>query len=156
MGISRKYLCSIFEYFPETGFLYRRATGKRAGSVDTKGYRILSIRGKSYRAHRVIWALYYNQKPPKQIDHKNGVTDDNSIDNLRDATASQNGSNQKTPSNNTSGVKGVYWVEDGSKWQVRVRYLGKGYFGGHFKTVAEAEVAVKALRAKLHGEFAKD
>ena len=48
------------------------------------------IYDKPYRAHRVIWALVHGEWPEGQIDHINGVRDDNRLENLRVVTNQDN------------------------------------------------------------------
>lgn len=47
--------------------------------------------------------------PKDQLDHINGVRDDNRIENLREVTSQQNNFNRKPNSNSTSNYKGVSW-----------------------------------------------
>ena len=78
-----------------------RNCGKPAGSViaSNGGYRYLCLgkNGKSYSllAHRVIWAIHYGEFVPNGlfIDHIDGKTDNNRIDNLRLVTSKENARN---------------------------------------------------------------
>ena len=65
--------------------------GKEVGYLDkSTGYRYVEINGISYYSHRLIWFMHYGTWPKGQIDHINGIKDDNRIENLREATASEN------------------------------------------------------------------
>src|SRR5574343_1583488 len=56
--------------------------GKRAfNTINSKGYLRGSFFGKNYKAHRVVYALYYNEVP-NIINHINRNRTDNRIDNL--------------------------------------------------------------------------
>jgi HNH endonuclease len=79
---------------------------KPAGTLGFWGYRYIKQQGKRIAAHRLHWFMHYGSVPP-QIDHINGVPDDNRIDNLRALNQAGNTQNTATPRNNTSGVKGV-------------------------------------------------
>jgi len=46
---------------------------------------------------------------PVTVDHKDGVKDNNKINNLRAATALEQQRNKPPSKNNTSGYKGVCW-----------------------------------------------
>lgn len=127
--------------------------GKRFGCHDDKGYRVGIFMGTKYKEHHLVWLLHYGTLP-SQIDHINGIKDDNSINNLRLATHSQNQHNRTRSKNNTSGVKGV--VRHKNKWCVRVFKNNKAYYGGYFDELNDAESAVVQLRLKLIGEFACD
>ena len=63
--------------------------GDIAGRVNDRGYRVISVKNKRYRAHRLAWLVYYGCEPSGFIDHINQDKDDNSIKNLRIATKSQ-------------------------------------------------------------------
>jgi hypothetical protein len=96
-----------FRYDPETGLVYRikesiRSNGWKHGqglnkpiSAKTEcGYLRTRITHdkKSYEflVHRIAWLLHTGKKPVKQIDHINGIRDDNRICNLREATNQEN------------------------------------------------------------------
>lgn len=69
----------------------------------------MCLHGVSMQVHRVGWAMHYGKWPKDQIDHINMIRDDNRIENLREATASENKFNQMPQSNNSHGSKGVEW-----------------------------------------------
>lgn len=129
--------------------------GDEAGSINKNtGYKEVGFKGKLYLAHRVVWFLVKNEQPPEILDHINNDKSDNHIENLREATSSQNNSNAKIRKDNTSGVKGVTWYKQGNKWQASLRLNNKRIHLGSFTDLADAEQAVKQARHQLHGEFA--
>jgi len=80
-----------------------------ASSPESKrGYKRVSIDKKRYYLHRVLWSLRYDRDPGPNmvVDHINGDTRDNRIDNLRLCSKSQNSKNRKTWS--STGLRGVY------------------------------------------------
>lgn len=87
------------------------------------------------------------------IDHRNGNGLDCRRQNLRDATAGQNGANRRMSSANKSGIKGVFWNEPRQRWIGRVA-CGDRLWIKRFKTIEEAAAAVERARVQLHGEFA--
>jgi hypothetical protein len=91
--------------------------------------------------------------PDDEIDHKNGITDDNKWDNLREAVRAQNSKNRKLNVNNTSGLKGV--SKRGTKWRSKINIDGAQINLGTFDTAEEAHLAyIKA--ADIHyGEFSR-
>jgi len=63
---------------------------------------------KNFTIHRLL-AIHYIPNPDNLpiVDHKNQITDDNRLENLRWATRSENGRNCKMSKNNTSGFTGI-------------------------------------------------
>ena len=69
-------------------------------------------------------------------------------DHLRVATTKQNGENLGNErANNTSGVRGVYWVKSRRKWRAGIQM---SIFVGEFDSLEEAAEAVRAKRNELH------
>lgn len=69
---------------------------------------------------------------------------------LRPATNKQNQENRAgLPSNNTSGIMGVYWDKSRSRYRVKARNNGRLEYGGDFVDRADAEAAIIALRNSL-------
>lgn len=147
--LSAEFVRSLLDYDPETGvFRWRNywksvVPGRIAGRVNGKGYGSISIKGSHYASHRLAWLHYYGEWPSNQIDHINRNKVDNSIENLRVVTGSENCRNRSVPKHyHTSRVKGVCRRKDTGKWQVqicladrKIKYLGV------FNTEEEASAA---------------
>jgi len=151
--ISHSRLLELVSYDPETGVFTRIPSGKEAGRPDRSGYLLLSVAHWNYRAHRLAWFYMTKSWPEAEIDHINGICGDNRFANLRECDHKQNNHNQPLRRNNTSGVKGVSRTLNG-KWHVQVCLNYKNHSGGLFDDLADAEKAARALRERLHGEFA--
>ena len=152
-----EYVKKLFSYDKDTGKLTWKVSkgaakkGTEAGNNHTnkgKQYRYVMIDGKSYSSHRIIWLMVYGCFPKNDIDHINGNGLDNRIENLRDATTSENCRNRKIPSNNKSGIIGVSWEENVSKWRARIRHDGKLLCLGLFENLQDAEKARKNAEIK--------
>lgn len=109
------------------------------------GYSFGTIRGWAVTAHRVAWVLYYGKWPTHQIDHINGIRNDNRISNLRDVTQSENMRNRRMNAGQASGAMGVAWVEKGKRWQVVCNHK----YVGRFKDFDAAVAARKAAEIAL-------
>lgn len=151
---SQDYLNKLFRYEPETGFLTRRISrgsqapvGRILSHVDKNGYNLLSLDGSTYKTHRLIWKMVYGIDP-NQIDHINGVRDDNRIKNIRSVTRSDNGKNMKKRKDNTTGVTGVYFRKDTQLYAVSIFRNGKNNHLGYFSDIQDAIVVRKAAEKK--------
>jgi hypothetical protein len=151
--LTKDLLHTLFDY--EDGKLYWKGRcNKEAGSVGNRGYRCICINYRKYMAHRLIWIMHGND-PVEMLDHIDGDQLNNKIENLRPVTNSQNQRNQKLRKDNTSGIKGVSWLNAHKRWAGQVWHKGKLYRAGYFKDKDECAAAVRELREKLHGEFAR-
>lgn len=60
-------------------------------SSDKDGYKVVSIKKKSYRVHRLVGLAFLKRRSDAtQINHKNGIKDDNRVENLEFVTPSEN------------------------------------------------------------------
>ena len=124
--------------------------GSIAGTLLPNGYRDIHIYGKKYREHRVIWLWHHGKWPTDQIDHINGVRDDNRIENLREATRVENYQNKTVYKNNLCGKTGVYFHKQRSKWASSIQINKKRVFLGLFEDVESAYAAYVTAKANLH------
>lgn len=153
-------LRQLLQLDPETGILRWResrgsvAAGSAAGSYDDRGYLRVRVNRRFLKVHRVVFAMTHGHWPT-QVDHRNGVIDDNRPDNLRDATCEQNQRNAKVRSDNKSGVKGVSWHAGAGMWRAQCSVGGKQKTVGRYASIEAAEAAVRVFREQHHGEFAR-
>tara|TARA_R110000764_G_C10905114_1_gene371980 strand:- start:75 stop:641 length:567 start_codon:yes stop_codon:yes gene_type:complete len=117
-------------------------------SNDNKGYKCGLIFGKGYFAHRVIWAMTQNEWPAAQIDHINGVRDDNRVGNLRAVTNRENCKNRRVRSDNSSGSTGVYFYAHQGIWVATICANGKNKYLGRFLNKDDAITARKEAEVK--------
>lgn len=163
-SLSLARLRQVLDYNPDTGWLTwrvclspRGVVGSRAGCVKG-GYRRVAIDGRSYTASHLAWFHFHGVEPVAVVDHKNRFTDDNRIENLREATHSQNSMNIGPRSNNSVGLKGAqrfYNPGNRAGWRSTITVRGKRLFLGLFHTPEEAHEAYCKKAAELHGEFAR-
>lgn len=155
--LTREYLHTILSYDPATGsflWLVKKSQGTKIGSVAGKinedGYRKIKIDGKIYSAHRLAVFYVTGEWPPEQTDHENLNPDDNSWENIRNASGSQNQANKRVYKNNKLGIKGVTLHSSG-KFQATVqdRYLGL------FITKELAAAAYANAAHETFGKFAR-
>lgn len=113
----------------------------------SNGYIVITLNCIGYRAHRLAWLYVNGSFPNNQIDHINGIRDDNRIINLRDVTQAVNAKNSKIASNNTSGFKGVEWIPNRNKWRALISSKGKKInLGSHLCKIDAVAAVIKARR----------
>lgn len=158
--ITVERLKEILRYDPLTGvftYLVRRGKempGNIAGRLNGKGYRQITIEGRTYTAQRLAWLYMTGAWPAVIVDHENLNPDDNRWVNLREATYSQNVTNTKPRANNKLGIKGVVELPSG-RFQAAIRENGKQKYIGSFDTSDLASAAYQDEARRLHGEFAR-
>ncbi len=118
--------------------------GKRSG------YIVFKFNGNYITAHRFIFYCYHGVLYPI-IDHKNGITDDNRILNLRGGTQGQNCQNiTKAQINNKSRFLGVRLHSKTNKYDARLCANGKRIFLGYFDAPELAHEAYVAAKRMYH------
>ncbi len=127
--------------------------GSFAGSINASGYVNVGIDKKLYCAHRIIFLWHYGYMP-NFIDHINGITHDNRIENLRPATHSENMRNRRIAKTSSSGVTGVSWCRTKNRWESRIIIDKKNKRLGYFKTLGEAIEARREAEKIHYGKFA--
>ena len=160
MSLTHKEVKELFDY--KDGHLYWKKNikngtrnffeGDKAGKQHSAGYIQICLNNKLYLAHRLIF-LWHHGHLPRVLDHIDGDKTNNRIENLREATYSENLFNTKPYKTNTSGYKNV--TKNGNKWMVQFSVNRKIYYCGLYDDVHEAGKVAKQMREKLHGEFAR-
>jgi hypothetical protein len=130
------------------------AVGRKVGNGIKNKYLQVMVNRKGYLVHRLIATLHYGDFEGL-VDHIDGDTRNNKIENLRIVTMEQNLWNAKRSKTNTTGIKGVSYIVSKQKYQATICIKGKNKNIGYFSSLTEAEQAIKKARQKLHGEFAR-
>jgi hypothetical protein len=155
--ITQARLKELFDYDPKTGnFIWRVSRGSRArigavtGKASTNGRLQLFVDGQLHQLHRAAWVYMTGSQPEGQIDHINGIRDDNRFSNLRDVTPSENCQNKRTArADSSSGLIGVSPRVDGT-WRARIVINGKRISLGSFITAAAAHTAYLESKRQHH------
>lgn len=153
-----EYILSVLSYNPNTGnFTWNESRGNtKAGNIaGTKdnGYIRVRVNNKFYQAHRLAF-IAMGQPIPEQVDHINGVRDDNRWANLRPCNNSQNQQNSRRGKNNKSGYKGVHWDNNTKRWASQIYVNNKRIRLGHYDCPKKAHDAYCVAAREYHGEFA--
>lgn len=150
----------VLSYNPNTGILvWKLKTGNRsrigqiAGCLDNKGYQTITLFYGIYGAHRLAWLLTHKQWPKEDIDHINGVRNDNRLSNLCEATRQQNCMNRKLAKGRK--FKGVYPARTTYGWDAIITFSGKRIVLGTYSSPELAAIAYENKAKELYGEFYK-
>lgn len=129
---------------------------KPAGCLDTASNRFWVLLAPLHlQASRIVWALSNDCDPGHFfVDHKDGDTTNNRIDNLRLSTHSENSRNKPISSRNKSGCVGVGWNKRKNRWAAEINVNNKRIRLGLYKDYNEAVAARRKAEPKHHGEFA--
>ncbi len=102
--------------------------------------------------HRLIMEAPKNQ----QVHHKNHKKYDNRKQNLQLCTNQENSRHKQKMRTNTSGLIGVSWCSNVSKWRAQIMVDYKNINLGYFKNINDAKQAYDIAKYKYFGEFAYD
>ena len=151
---------SRLNYDPETGRLTwkklrnTRRIGEEAKSLDVAGYVQVNISGTLVKGHRLAWLLHYGAWPDGDIDHINGVRNDNRISNLRCVSPKVNCQNQRVGSRpSVTGLIGVHLQGRGSankRYRAKIWVDGRQIHLGGYATPEEAHAAYVLAKRKYH------
>lgn len=125
--------------------------------INNIGYVLCYLNNSEYQLHRYIMGLgHFNKQDNLIVDHINGDKLDNRKQNLRICKKSDNPKNCAIYSNNTSGYKGVTWMERLSKWQVNLQINKRNLYLGVYTNLEEAVEVRKKAEIKHFGEFSRE
>jgi len=160
MELSKATLEQLFHY--SDGHIYWKkgsrnglTPGVKAGCYHSSGYRVVKIYGKRYKVHRIIFILHHDFNPT-HIDHIDGDTLNNKIENLRVCTHNQNMHNRKISKNSKSGIKGITWVSSCKKWWSQLMVNSKRIKLGMYEDLELAELVIQEAREKYHRDFLRN
>jgi len=133
----------------------RTKAGNEAGNLTENGYKRFRTGGKTYLVHRIVFLMHHGYMP-EFVDHIDGNKINNSIENLRAVSQSQNQWNSKLRTDNITGYKGVRWHKHAKKWTAKITMNKKTKHLGYFDDIELADLVVQMAREKYHGKYANN
>jgi hypothetical protein len=157
--LTQERLKELLKYDPETGLFIRKINtrnsinaGSVAGCLDTSGYIKIKVDSKLYLGHRLVFLYVNGENPKHQVDHINGIRNDNRLINLREATHSENEQNQKRAhkDNKYTGLIGSTFDKSRNKYKSQITVNNKSIHLGLFSTAIEAHEKYIEAKRKMH------
>lgn len=145
MTLTQERAAELYEL--RDGRLWSRASGRLAGYPAGNANRPAGQRfqvwadGRAQYEHRVVWLLTHGEFPTGPLDHIDGNVANNSPENLRLVTTSENCQNVRR--------RGVSQAVNG-RWRARIMVDGHSSSIGTFTSESEALAAYDAAKLKLH------
>ncbi len=134
-----------YTYDAETG-LVKNKHGKVLKTKFYSGYKrfYVTINYKRYviRQHQFGWYFIHGYFP-EEIDHINGIRDDNRLCNLRSVTKQQNAWNRHNH-------KGYHFKKSKNKFEAVIKINYKRIYLGRYNTAEEARAAYLQAKEKYH------
>lgn len=144
---------NLFFYpFQGTRKRWSRLSNRKLGHKNKDGYIVCTWKHKRMYLHRMIFMYHYGYLP-EQIDHIDNNKSNNKIENLRAADNSLNMHNTTKRTDNTSGVKGVWFSKRHNKWIAGFQFRNKKIHVGTFIDKEEAERTIQQTRQAIVKEF---
>lgn len=128
----------------EKGTLINKKTGNETkGSVESGGYLLFTIKGKNYRAHRVI-AMHFIPNPENkpQVNHIDGNKKNNDVSNLEWVTESENTKHAHDLKLKTAKSKKIFVYKKETKELI-------GVFDGYKKASDATGIHIQTIAAQV-------
>lgn len=156
--LTQATLKEVLHYNPITGLLTWKVSrgkakaGNIAGVLDIKnGYIKISVYGKSYSAHRLAFLYIHGKFNKNEIDHINGIKNDNRLENLREVSHAENQQNRRKPNSiNKTGYLGVSLYKKSNQFRAFICVNKINRHLGIFDTPEQAHEAYLNAKRKLH------
>lgn len=149
--VTQARLQELFDY--KDGHLWKKKSGKKAGTVAKEKYRRIMVDGNLKYEHQFVF-LYHHGYCPDAIDHIDNNPLNNAIENLREVTLSENQYNSKLRKHSKTSVKNVFYSQKSKKYRVVIGVDKVKKHCGYYDDLELAELVAIEARDKFHGRFA--
>jgi hypothetical protein len=132
----------------------RPRPGTQAGTLTVNGYIQIVIDCELYLAHRLA-VFYTTGYWPINTDHADKVKTNNVYSNIRSCDWAHNRHNVGPPKTNTSGLKGLRFVERYGKWHAQLQAHNRKYHLGYWEHLEDAIAAYAQGLMTFHRDYAR-
>lgn len=154
--ITQAILHEYLAYDINTGFLTwikkpnkKTCVGARAGSyIPKNGFRTISLFGKTYPEHHVIWCWVHGYWPKYRIYHKDQNHANNALANLQELTVGQCTLANSARKNAKGKKHGIWWCKKRERYISEIMYQRKKVFQRTYSN-DQLDIAIKERNQKL-------
>lgn len=147
-------LRQVLDYDPDTGIFrwrirpgFRFKPGDVAGTLE-RGYRVIRIDNRGYRASNLAWLYCYGEWPSQNVSYRDGNPLNVRLDNLVEVSNTRLRFDRKSNKSNVSGIKGVTFDRAKGRWLARIGVEGEVYYLGSYETKEAAAAALEHARTE--------
>lgn len=127
--------------------------GNRQPSRRGKFYWVVQIDKRKHKRGHLIFLAKHGRLPHPMLDHIDGNSLNDSADNIREATATQNAWNHKTRARRLQLPMGVRLIPHSGRYEARISCNKHQFHLGAFDTPEEAETVYRTKRKELFGDY---
>ncbi len=141
------------------GRVRNSTTGRILKAQITSGYYRVALTKHNvkrlYLVHRLVAQEFIDNPADKpSVDHINHSKTDNTVNNLRWVSVSENGMNMEKRQNLTSKYKGVSFCNTKHRWRASIMLNGSKKHLGYLRTEKEAAAKYNNAASELFGDYA--
>lgn len=135
-------------------FRWQLSTARVSGKKYYRAVRFENVDGRQRAISMSRQILSLERGDPRQADHLNHSSLDNTRSNLRIVSRVQNCQNRRAESGGSSRYKGVWLCRRTGKWRSSIKANGRRHSLGGFAIEIKAAMAYDAAAIKYFGPFA--
>lgn len=142
----------IFRWRVNVGRWGRIKAGTITGSKDATGHLRIQVEGTLHYSHRLVWLYMTGEWPEGDVDHIDGVSDNNRFANLRDVPHQMNTENRRKAHRNKASKlpMGVSIDKRDGAYRADITVAGRAISLGRFDDPGTAHAAYLKAKRAMH------